>query len=154
MAADLPKIQRSLERGTKWISHFIWNKATFQPEAKMTKWILNCIFPCDGVVHLHQDWLWWLGCIQGVCICVCQFKNHVKWRLSALTKLSGVLSYLDHLSHCLNVFKIPYFNRSSHKYTYTCTLIVLKAKWIGSNNIICRVLYVYRCINVDNSMDK
>ena len=45
MAADLPKIQRSLERGTYGISHFIWDGATFQPEAKMTKWILNCIFP-------------------------------------------------------------------------------------------------------------
>ena len=51
MAADLPKIQRSLERGTNGISHFIWNGATFQPEAKMTKWILNCIFPCDGVEY-------------------------------------------------------------------------------------------------------
>ena len=44
MAADLPKIQRSLERGTNGISHFIWNGATFQLEAKMTKWILN-FFP-------------------------------------------------------------------------------------------------------------
>ena len=44
MAADLPKIQRSLEKGTNGISHF-WNGATFQPEANMTKWILNCIFP-------------------------------------------------------------------------------------------------------------
>ena len=45
MAADLPEIQRSLERGTNGISHFIWNGATFLPEAKMTEWILNCIFP-------------------------------------------------------------------------------------------------------------
>ena len=45
MAADLPKIQMSLERGTNGITHFIWNGATFQPEAKIAKWILNCIFP-------------------------------------------------------------------------------------------------------------
>ena len=45
MAAGLPKIQRSLERGTNGIYHFIWNGATFQPDAKMTKWMLNCIFP-------------------------------------------------------------------------------------------------------------
>ena len=45
MAADLPKVQRSLEGGTNGVSHFIWNGATFQPEANMTKWILNCIFP-------------------------------------------------------------------------------------------------------------
>ena len=45
MAADLPTIQRSLERGRNGISHFIWNGATFQLEAKMTKWILNFFFP-------------------------------------------------------------------------------------------------------------
>ena len=45
MASDLPKIQRSLEIATNGISHFILNGATFQLEAKMTKWILNCIFP-------------------------------------------------------------------------------------------------------------
>ena len=39
--SHLPKIQRSLESGTNGISHFTWNGATFQPEAKMTKWILN-----------------------------------------------------------------------------------------------------------------
>ena len=71
--SHLHKIQRSLERGTKGISHFIWNGATFQPEAKMTKWILNCIFPCDGVEYWYQDWLWWLGSIHRVWICVCQF---------------------------------------------------------------------------------
>ena len=43
--SDLPKIQRSLERGTNGISHFVLNAATYQPEAKMTKWMLNCIFP-------------------------------------------------------------------------------------------------------------
>ena len=71
--SNLPKIQRSLERGTNGISHFVWNGATFQPEAKMTKWILNWIFPCDGVEYWYQDWLWWLGSIHRVQICVCQF---------------------------------------------------------------------------------
>ena len=57
MAADLPKIRMSLERGTNGISHFIRNGAAFQLEAKMTKWILNSIFPCDGVEYSYQDWL-------------------------------------------------------------------------------------------------
>ena len=71
--SNLPKIQRSLERGANGIAHFVWNGASFQPEAKMTKWILNCIFPCDGVEYWYQEWLWWLGSIHRVHICVCQF---------------------------------------------------------------------------------
>ena len=43
--SDLPKIQRSLEEGTNGICHFVWNGPTFQPEAKMSTWISNCIFP-------------------------------------------------------------------------------------------------------------
>ena len=45
MAADLPKIQRSLERGENGISHFIWNGATFQPETKMTNGYQIAFFP-------------------------------------------------------------------------------------------------------------
>ena len=67
---------KSLERGTNGISHFVyvvWNGVTLQPKAKMTKWTLNCIFPCDGVEYWYQEWLWWLGSIHGVWICVCEF---------------------------------------------------------------------------------
>ena len=74
--SSLPKIKRSLERGTNGISHFVWNGVTFQREAKMTEWILNWIFPYDGVEYWYQERLWWLGSTHRVQICVCQFNWH------------------------------------------------------------------------------
>ena len=104
MAADLPYIQRSMERGTNGISHFIWNGATFQPEAKMTKWILNCIFLCDGVEYWYQDWLWWLGSIHGVWICVCQFtgRNNVKMAAFSFNQITVKQRYLKKLAITYN----------------------------------------------------
>ena len=33
------------QRWTNGISHIVWNGALFHPEAKVTKWVLNCILP-------------------------------------------------------------------------------------------------------------
>ena len=49
-----PKVTRKRDNG---ISNFVWNGATFQPELKMTIWLLDCNFPCGRVVHWYHECL-------------------------------------------------------------------------------------------------
>ena len=84
-ADDLSKIQMSLERGKNGISHFIWNGATFQPDAKMIKWILNCIFPVlewridtkNGYDDLEVNMEY------GYVFVSTAGRNHAKWRIDS-----------------------------------------------------------------------
>ena len=96
----LTLIQRSLKRGTIGISHL--NEATFQLEATLTKWILNCIFPSYGVEYWHQERLWWLGNIHRIRIYVFSLQLAeimAKWQLPALTSLQqlNAKSTIEHL---------------------------------------------------------
>ena len=55
-----PTLQRfkghsNWKEGQLGFPHLVWNGVTFQLGAKMTEWILNFIFPSDGVEYWYQD---------------------------------------------------------------------------------------------------
>ena len=148
----------------KWdlLLHLEWGYISVR--SKMTKYILNCIFPCDGVEYWYQEWLWWLGSIDR-CLGVQLAESMPKWRIASsrcpkkiqrnhglvnimpadeLTPLSVATSaglVMTKFWSCIHVFTAPVLWKLNKPYTRICGICTSELTgYVGIYyHVVCRL---------------